>query len=163
MAINENIPFTYEIRDMVKIHCNYKDVLWTIIRCNSKSNVFVPVWFSFVICFCVPCKLIHILSYDAGFASCRAKNALMKFPSAWTKLTAPGALVEILVFSSVFRQWLSHSFSISDSALFFPCTLYSKPHFPPMFLLIRKRKKLNFWNKQFLYRESQGCTHIKAK
>ena len=52
---------------------------------------------------------------------------------------------------------------ISDMVLFFPCTLYSKTHFFPMFLFIRKRRKLKFWNKQFLYRESQGCTHIKAK
>lgn len=62
MAINENIPITYEARDVVKIQCNQKDVLCTITRCNSKSNLFVTVSFGFVICVCVPHKLIQILS-----------------------------------------------------------------------------------------------------
>lgn len=82
MAINENIPITYETRDVVKIHCKQKDIPYTITRCNSKSNLFVTVSFSFVVCVCVPHKLIQILSVMQVLHLVGAGKALMKCPSA---------------------------------------------------------------------------------
>lgn len=50
------------------------------------------------------------------------------------------------------RSWLGFAFSIYSV---FQTT------FLPVFPLLRKRKKLSFWNKQFLYRDSQSSTHTK--
>ena len=153
-----------ETRDMMRTHCNYEEFLLAVIRRNGKGHLFLSGWLCFLICICVPHRLICIQQVTQGsHLGCRCivemHIILNTVNNPWCSIDSgallfPANIKYILSFPPQIHFW--HGFVSSTHSV--PQTT-----FLPMFPHISKRRMLNFWNKQFLSRESQGCTHIKAK
>lgn len=126
-----------EIRDVIKTHCNYEDFLLALIRRNGKGHLLLTTWLCFLICICVPYRIIRIQQVTRaphlGWKCIVEVHVISnKVNNPWYTSTDSGALL-----------WPKNTKYILSSlpqihfwpGLFFPCTLYSKLHFSLCFHL----------------------------